>query len=331
MKITAKNDRGKKGKNVLFLLMMVACMTPWVGAASALFLGILMAWLGVLPLEKYSGILIRYCLQIAVVGLGFGINLQQALLAGKEGFWLTVCSVFITLSFGIFLGHKIRLSFHSTLLIAAGTAICGGSAIAALAPLLAAKKEDISVSLGIIFLLNAVALLIFPWLGNAFQLNQHQFGLWSAIAIQDTSSVVAAAASYGNTALKIATTVKLERALWIIPVSLVCMALLKKEHKRNTSSDSEQINSDKPRIRIPWFIVLFLITIVLSSYLPWVHDAGKVVLPVSKKLLSLTLFFIGTGFTKEAVRKVGFRPLLLGLILWVFIGTLSLAFLFLQA
>ena len=167
-KILGKKLLGEKWEITVFLLAMIACLTPWMSAASALFLGIVMAWLKVLPLEKYSGTLIRYLLQIAVVGLGFGINLQQALNAGREGFFLTVCSIFITLSLGIFLGRKIRLSTETTLLIAAGTAICGGSAIAALAPLLAAKKEDISVSLGIIFLLNAVALIIFPWLGGDF-------------------------------------------------------------------------------------------------------------------------------------------------------------------
>lgn len=325
----------KQIKLIAFLMVMVACLTPWVSSACALFAGIIMAWLGILPLEKYSSLLIRYLLQIAVVGLGFGINIQQALSAGKEGFLLTFCSIFITLSLGIYLGKKIRLSTHTTLLIAAGTAICGGSAIAALAPLLAAKKEDISVSLGIIFLLNAVALLIFPWLGGLFHLSQQQFGLWSAIAIQDTSSVVAAAASYGNTALKIATTVKLERALWIIPVSLICLGLLKKEHKDKNYGENGaipgRISDTKPhnkrKLRIPWFILLFLVVMVLSSYLPVVHSAGKVALPVSKKLLSLTLFFIGTGFTRAAIRKVGLRPLVLGVLLWIFIGTLSLWFL----
>lgn len=331
MKKTTTAIQFRQVKNVIFLLTLLACLSPWVNAAEALFAGIIIAWLGIVPLEKYSGPLIRYCLQMAVVGLGFGINLQQAVQVGKEGFLLTVCSVFITLGLGIFLGKKIRLTFDSTLLIAAGTAICGGSAIAAIAPLIAAKKEDISVSLGIIFLLNAVALLIFPWLGRFFQLSQHQFGLWSAIAIQDTSSVVAAAASYGNTALEIATTVKLERALWIIPVSLVCLFLLKRE---NESGDNFQVaetaptvNRKKQKVRIPWFIGVFLVVIVLSSYFPSVQQAGSYLLPVAKKLLSLTLFFIGTGFTRSTLRKVGFRPLLLGLALWIFIGTLSLIFL----
>lgn len=322
-----KRQVRKNVKIAVFLLVMTACLTPWITATFALFLGIIMAWLAIRPLEKYSEILIRYSLQIAVVGLGFGINLQQAFKAGKEGFWLTLCSIFITLTLGFFLGKKIRLSTHSTILIAAGTAICGGSAIAALAPLLAAKKEEISVSLGIIFLLNAVALIIFPWLGGIFHLSQHQFGLWSAIAIQDTSSVVAAAASYGSTALKIATTVKLERALWIIPVSLVCLWLLKGQRSDAIKEKPQDEPGAERKIRIPWFILLFLIVMVLSSYLPAIHEAGKLILPACEKLLTLTLFFIGTGFTKEAIRTVGFRPLVLGVALWVFIGSLSLIFL----
>ena len=324
----------------LFLLAMLLCLSPWISAALALFLGILMAALRILPFEKYSSVLIRYCLQVAVVGLGFGMDLQQAVRAGKEGFLLTLCSIFITLSLGIFLGRKFKLSTHTTLLIAAGTAICGGSAIAALAPLLSAKKEDISVSLGIIFLLNALALFIFPWMGGLLHLSQHQFGLWSAIAIQDTSSVVAAAEIYGNTALKIATTVKLERALWIIPVSLICLGLLKREdnQRKNTRDDLSGLLENQPqtaakcrktgaRIRIPWFIFLFLLAMVLSSYIPAFHQMGKFILPVSQKLLSLTLFFIGTGFTRAAIKKVGVRPLVLGVLLWGFIGSLSLFFL----
>ena len=311
----------------VFLTVMLGCLTPWVSAGMALFLGIIMAWLGTVPLEKYSGTFIRYSLQVAVVGLGFGINLQQALRAGKEGFLLTFCSIFITLSLGILLGRRLRLTTRTTFLIAAGTAICGGSAIAALAPLLAAKKEEISVSLGIIFLLNALALFIFPWLGGHLHLSQHQFGLWSAIAIQDTSSVVAAAASYGNTALKIATTVKLERALWIIPVSLICLGLLKKEGNKQPATDNYVATQSRPQIRIPWFIFLFLLVIVLGAYLPIMHHIGKVALPVAEKLLSLTLFFIGTGFTRKAIKKVGVRPMVLGVLLWIFIATLSLLFL----
>ncbi|SEA09882.1 conserved hypothetical integral membrane protein [Arachidicoccus rhizosphaerae] len=326
---------------VLFLVAMLLCVTPWVSAAVALFLGIIMAALGISPLEKYSGTIIRYSLQVAVVGLGFGMDLQQAVKAGKEGFLLTLCSIFITLSLGIFLGRKFKLSTHTTLLIAAGTAICGGSAIAALAPLLSAKKEDISVSLGIIFLLNALALFIFPWMGGLLHLSQHQFGLWSAIAIQDTSSVVAAAETYGSTALKIATTVKLERALWIIPVSLICLLFLKREDQKGDTKTAGK-NSRLPvtefvqeskkqaqgaKIRIPWFIFLFLLVMVLSSYLPVMRKMGHFILPVSQKLLSLTLFFIGTGFTGAAIKKVGVRPLVLGVLLWCFIGSLSLMFL----
>lgn len=302
---------------------MLACLSPWVSAGEALFLGIIMAWLGTTPLEKYSEAVIRYSLQVAVVGLGFGINLQQALSAGRQGFFLTFFSILITLSLGIFLGRKLRLTTHTTFLIAAGTAICGGSAIAALAPLLAAKKEDISVSLGIIFLLNGLALFLFPWIGGHLHLSQHQFGLWSAIAIQDTSSVVAAAASYGSTALKIATTVKLERALWIIPVCLICLKLQKKEHKIQMATESATGES-KQRIQIPWFILVFIAVIIMGAYLPGImHPIGTVALPVAKKLLSVTLFFIGTGFTVKAIKKAGMRPLILGTLLWIFIATLS--------
>ena len=309
----------------VFIILLLLSLTPLVSSAVALFLGIILALLGITPFEKYSGQVIKICLQVAVVGLGFGMDIHQALQAGKEGFLLTICSIFVTLGLGLLLGKKLRLPSHVTLLIAAGTAICGGSAIAALAPLLSAKKEDTAVSLGIIFLLNAVALILFPWLGSLLHLSQHQFGLWSAIAIQDTSSVVGAAASYGNAALKIATTVKLERALWIIPVSLICLTIFKKQTKQLTASATEPTPAKK--IKIPWFIFIFLAVMILASYIPMIKQLGALVLPISKKLMSLTLFFIGTGFTAKAIRKVGVPPLLLGLALWIFIGTLSLVFL----
>ena len=309
---------------IIFLLILCCCLSQQVSTAGALFLGILLALLGITPLEKYSSQLIKVLLQVAVVGLGFGMNIRQAISAGKEGFVLTLSSIFITLALGILLGRRLKLPTHVTLLIAAGTAICGGSAIAAIAPILSAKKEDTAISLGIIFLLNAVALLLFPFIGGILHLSQHQFGLWSAIAIQDTSSVVAAAASYGNQALKIATTVKLERALWIIPVSLVCLRVYHQQAKTQDDPASQEQPASKKRIKIPWFIFIFLVVMVLSTYIAPVARLGDIALPISKKLMTLTLFFIGTSFTRTAIKKVGMKPLLLGLLLWIFIGSLSL-------
>ncbi len=210
---------------------------------------------------------------------------------------------------GLLLGRFFHIERNLSILLTSGTAICGGSAIAAVAPAVDASEKEISVSLGVVFLLNAVALVLFPFLGNLLGLTQHQFGLWSAIAIHDTSSVVGAASAYGNEALEVATTVKLARALWIIPVSLLSAFLFKSKGKK---------------ISIPWFILFFILAMLANSYLPGVSTLAPAITTVSKAALVVTLFLIGAGLSVEKIKSVGWKPLILGVILWITVSVFSL-------
>lgn len=309
-------------KKLIFIAAALFCLSPFVSSSVALVLGCTIAQMNILPYEKYNGTLIKFLLQAAVVGLGFGMNAMAALKAGSEGLIFTICSIFLTLAFGILLGKRMKIKPNTTLLIAAGTAICGGSAIAAIAPLVRARKEEISVSLGIVFLLNAAALFIFPWVGHLYHLSQNQFGLWSAIAIHDTSSVVGASGKYGMKAMQIATTIKLERALWIIPVSFLTLLMHKKplQNKENGAGES---GDPKYAVKMPYFILLFLVAMLANTFLPSMQPVGKLILPVAEKMLVLTLFFIGTALSRKALKSVGVRPLLLGIFLWCFISTIS--------
>lgn len=255
----------------------------------------------------------HYLLQASVVGLGFGLNAHSALQAGKAGLWLTVTSITIALSFGIWLGRKIHVGKKAAYLISAGTAICGGSAIAAIAPLVSAKDSDMSVSMGTVFLLNAVALFLFPWIGHMLHMGDTQFGLWSAIAIHDTSSVVGAASRYSPKALEIATTVKLARALWIIPVSLVTLLVMRIKNGQTES-----------HIRIPWFIFIFIGVVVLNTFISPVHAIAPATLWLAKKGLVITLFLVGTGLSPQVIRQTGIRPLVLGISVWSIIAVGSL-------
>jgi uncharacterized integral membrane protein (TIGR00698 family) len=248
---------------------------------------------------------VNWLLKIAVVGLGFGMNLKETLAAGRDGFLLTVFSILATLILGYFLGKLLKMNRKSSHLISSGTAICGGSAIAAVSPIISASPKDISISLGVIFLLNSIALIVFPPLGHLFGLDQHQFGLWCAIAIHDTSSVVGAAYTFGEEALKVATTVKLARALWIIPLSLFSIFLFKGKGKS---------------LKIPYFIFFFILAIVLNSYLPIPEILTAGITSVSKSLLILTLFLIGAGLSLEKIKSAGWKPMILGVSLWVFIS-----------
>lgn len=251
----------------------------------------------------------RLLLQVSVVGLGFGMNLAQVLQAGRSGFVYTAVSITFALLLGWGLGRALGVGKRVSFLISAGTAICGGSAIAAVAPVTEATEEEIAVSLGTVFLLNSVALLVFPVIGTALGLTQAQFGLWSALAIHDTSSVVGAAAKYGAVALAVGTTVKLARALWIVPVSLGAAAATK----------------SKAKIQWPWFILFFCLAAVANTYLPVFHAAY----PEMKRLgligLTVTLYLIGTGLSKKTLQKVGVRPLVQGVALWVVVAVGSLA------
>lgn len=309
---------------IIFVLIGLFCFSPWISAPLALLLGCCLAQLGNLPFEKYSHTIIKTLLQVSIIGLGFGMNIKEALKAGKEGLLLTLGSIFLTLGLGILLGRKLKINFNITLLIAAGTAICGGSAIAALAPLLSAKKTELSVSLGTIFLLNAIALFLFPWLGHFFHLSQNQFGLWAAIAIHDTSSVVAAAGKYGTTAMHIATTVKLERALWIIPVSFLALFFCRGKEKVQVDLLEGESAVKPAGVKIPYFIFLFILAMIANTFLHGIQPIGKLIVPAAEKLLTLTLFFIGAGLSRKSLKVVGIKPLCLGILLWCFISCLSL-------
>lgn len=253
--------------------------------------------------------LTRYLLQASVVGLGFGMNLHQVIHAGRSGFIYTAVGITASMIVGLALGRLLRVGDTSSLLISVGTAICGGSAIAAIAPIAKASEEEMAVSLGTVFILNSIALLLFPAIGWATRLSQTQFGLWSALAIHDTSSVVGAAAKYGAVALAVGTTVKLARALWIVPLS-IGTAVVKKT---------------KTRIQWPWFILYFCLAAVANTYLPVFSPAYPLLSRLGRMGLSATLFLIGTGLTRETLRRVGVRPLMQGVTLWVIVAISSFA------
>ena len=286
--------------------MAALCFSPVVSPPIALFLGIIFG--NIFGQVFNADKIIKIVLQVSIVGLGFGINLKQALQAGSEGFLFTVFSITLIVVLGIVLGYIFRIDKIITQLISFGTAICGGSAIAAIAPILKADGKQTSVSLGIIFLLNALALFIFPEIGQYFHLSQYQFGIWSAIAIHDTSSVVGAASKYGHEALQTATTVKLARALWIIPISFVLSFL----------------NKSGGKIKIPYFIGFFVLAILVNSYFPAIKEVTNYVVDFSKSSLKVALFLIGTGLSFQNLKNIGIKPLLLGIILWVVISVISL-------
>jgi uncharacterized integral membrane protein (TIGR00698 family) len=244
------------------------------------------------------------------VALGFGMNLHEVLRAGRNGFLYTALGIGFALLVGYGLGKLIAVRGTISYLISAGTAICGGSAIAAIGPIVQASGEEMAVSLGTVFILNAIALFIFPVIGSAFGLSQSQFGLWAALAIHDTSSVVGAASRYGNEALVIATTVKLARALWIVPLALVTAA----------------VKHSKSRVQIPWFIVLFCLAAVVSTYGPQELRLSQMFFQLGRLGLTVTLFLIGTGISRATLKEVGWRPLVQGVLLWILVGVTSLYF-----
>jgi uncharacterized integral membrane protein (TIGR00698 family) len=298
--------QNKNSLKILFIILAALCFFPVVSPPIALFLGII--FVNIFGQVFNADKIIKIVLQVSIVGLGFGINLKQALQAGSEGFLFTVFSITLIVVLGIVLGYIFRIDKIITQLISFGTAICGGSAIAAIAPILKADGKQTSVSLGIIFLLNALALFIFPEIGQYFHLSQNQFGIWSAIAIHDTSSVVGAASKYGHEALQTATTVKLARALWIIPISFMLSFL----------------NKSGGKVKIPYFIGFFILAILVNSYFPAIKDVASYVVDFSKSSLKVALFLIGTGLSFQNLKNIGIKPLLLGIILWVVISVISL-------
>ncbi|MCD7901905.1 MAG: putative sulfate exporter family transporter [Bacteroides sp.] len=295
---------------IRILFIVLALCTVFLSPALALLTGIVFALIFKHPFPRPGKKLSKYLLQISVVGLGFGINLYDSLQAGKEGILFTVVSVVGVMIIGWLIGRRLKVTPKMSYLISSGTAICGGSAIAAVAPVIDADENETSVSLAVIFLLNALALFIFPLIGEYLHLGQKEFGLWAAIAIHDTSSVVGAGKAYGPEALMVATTVKLTRALWIIPLSLVSILIYGKK-KGN-------------KISIPWFIFLFIAAMILSTFIPLPSLMLKGISVLSHSLLSVTLFLIGSSLSIQALRQVGARPILLGITLWIIISITSL-------
>ncbi len=289
----------------LFIVLLAFCVTPWASPPIALALGLAFALTIGNPFAARTGPLTKYLLQASVVGLGFGMNLRQVAAAGRSGFLFTVATIAGTLAIGWFIGRALRVDRKLAHLISSGTAICGGSAIAAIGPVVEASDEEMSVSLATVFILNSIALFIFPPLGHAAGMSQTQFGVWAAIAIHDTSSVVGAAAKFGDAALQIATTVKLTRALWIVPLTLLTAVFFRKA----------------ARVAVPWFILWFLVASVIRTYvaaLPF--DA---IVHVARIGLTVTLFLIGAGLSRRSLAAVGVRPLLLGVALWAAISVVS--------
>lgn len=296
-------------QKIIFLLLIIICLSGYVSPPLALVLGLLVANLSGHPFIQYNYRITNFLLQFSVVGLGFGLNINTALSAGRQGFTFTVVSIFCTLILGFFLGKWLNIEKKTSHLISCGTAICGGSAIATIAPVIKSNEKQTSVALGVIFILNSIALFLFPAVGHWLELSQQQFGLWCAIAIHDTSSVVGAANKYGTEALQIATTVKLTRALWIIPIALFTSVIFKNKGTK---------------IKIPYFIGLFILAIVLNTYVSQIILVAPILVTIAKIGLTLTLFLIGAGLNFESLKSVGFKPLFQGFLLWFFISIAAL-------
>jgi uncharacterized integral membrane protein (TIGR00698 family) len=291
-------------------------LAPGVSSSTALILGVVLALILGNPYREFSQKITHRLLAISVVGFGAGLNLLVVGQVGLQGIGYTVIGITLTLSLGFLFGRWLKVEKDTSLLISVGTAICGGSAIAAVAPVLKAKSHEVSVALGIVFLLNAIALFLFPPIGHFFALDETQFGLWSALAIHDTSSVVGSALQYGPHALQIATTVKLARALWIVPVALSIGFLRARSSHQGTGTG---------KAKKPWFILGFVLAAALVTWVPSLQPAGHFVENLAKHGLVLTLFFIGSNLTKETLKSVGLRPFIQGFFLWIVMATGSLS------
>jgi uncharacterized integral membrane protein (TIGR00698 family) len=305
---------------IVFVLALALSFTGFFSPPIALTLGILFGLTFPHPYINESRGIARTLLQSSVVALGFGMNLHEVLKAGRSGFVYTALGISFALLAGLALGKLLRVRGNSSFLITAGTAICGGSAIAAIGPILQADEEEMAVSLGTIFILNSIALLIFPPIGNALHLSQSQFGLWAALAIHDTSSVVGAATKYGPQALVIGTTVKLARALWIVPLALTTAAI-KRGRSRNAAGGTSNL-----RVPLPWFIAFFVLAAVINTYVAALAHLSNWLFTLGRLGLTATLFLIGSGISRTTLREVGWRPLLLGVVLWLGVGLTSLYF-----
>jgi uncharacterized integral membrane protein (TIGR00698 family) len=293
---------------IIFIIALILCLSGWVSPPVALTAGIIFGLSVRHPYPQLSRSAARILLQVSVVALGFGMNLHEVVRAGRSGFIYTALGILFSLVAGLVIGKFLGIGGNASYLITAGSAICGGSAIAAIGPILHADDEEMAVSLGTVFILNSIALLTFPPIGNVLHLTQSQFGLWAALAIHDTSSVVGAAARYGAQALVVGTTVKLARALWIVPLALVTAA----------------VKHSKTRVPLPWFILFFCLAAVVNTYVSafakfdrWAFNAGRLG-------LTATLFLIGTGISVATLKSVGWRPLLQGVLLWIMVAAVTL-------
>ena len=306
----------------LFLLAAAFCLTPWASPPIALTLGAALALTHENPFARLGKALSGRLLQICVVLLGFGMDLPVVLKAGANGAGFAALTIAATLALGWWLGRVLGILPKTSALISAGTAICGGSAIAAVGSVIGVAEGEITVAMGTVFILNAVALYLFPVLGHALHLSQAQFGTWAGVAIHDISSVVGAASHYGLSALQTATAVKLSRALWIIPVAFGAVYAFRPSSEKILGDNNT--STAKPKVNVPWFVGFFLLASVLRSYVLGVATAAPILSHAATVGLTLTLFLIGAGLSAKTLRSVGWRPLLQGVLLWVFISVASL-------
>jgi uncharacterized integral membrane protein (TIGR00698 family) len=297
----------------LFVCAFVLCFFPAISSAVGLMVGLVLALVFGNPFlwacQKYTSRL----LQASVIGLGAGMNLEVVGRVGLEGIGYTAVGIVLAMGIGLLLGRALNTAPNTSMLVCVGTAICGGSAIAAVAPTIRAKSEEVSVALATIFFLNSSALFIFPWIGHALDMSEHAFGLWSALAIHDTSSVVGASMQYGNQAVEVATTVKLARALWIVPVSLAVGWWWNR-------------NNTQPTVKAkrPWFILGFLIAAAFVTWIPALQGPGEIVNFAAKRALVATLFLIGASLTLATIRNVGVKPLIQGVVLWFIVASATI-------
>lgn len=296
---------------VIFFLIIILALSGFISGPIALILGFVFASIFENPFMTQTRKGINYLLKVAIVGLGFGMELFETIKTSKEGFTITLLSIVLTITLGMLLIKLMKVDQKLGHLISSGTAICGGSAIAAVSPVIQADAKTISIALAVVFFLNSIALLIFPSIGHFFEMTQNQFGLWSAIAIHDTSSVVGAALEYGDEALQTATTVKLARTLWIIPLSIFSMFLFK-------------VKGEK--IKVPYFILIFIAVIILNSFMNIPAFISENIVMISKRLLVLTLFLVGTTISFKDLKAIGLKPILFAVILWVSISIFSLVY-----
>ncbi len=302
-------------RKAAFIFLILFLLSPLGSPPVALALGLLLAFTIGNPFPELEGAFTKYLLQTSVVLLGFGMQLSAIVEAGRDGILFTIATIFGTLILGYFLGKLLKVEDKTSTLISSGTAICGGSAIGAVAPAIEAKSDQISLALGTVFVLNSVALFLFPLIGHALGLSQNQFGIWAAVAIHDTSSVVGAAQSYGAEALAVATTVKLARALWIAPLAFMFALIYRRSGE-----------GGKAKIAVPWFILFFVAAASFRSYVPaWVPTSlFDSIQNLAKAGMTITLFLIGASLSRETLKKFGYAALFEGVLLWIVISLVSL-------